>query len=503
MTIKPQMRNIIVETICLLFVLLFVYAGASKLMDFENFKVQLGQSPLLSAFASWVSWLVPILEIGIALLLMIPRWRSMALLASLSLMVMFTTYIFIILNYSSFVPCSCGGILEKMSWRTHLVFNVVFVFFALLALVFKEQLPDAKTNLKPILSIPISFLVSVSIIVILFLCSEEIMHYKNPFLRRYNRRVLLFEATKELKFNSYYFSGFTNETLYLGNYTTPLQISAVDSTFKSIKTYKIKLKNRSRPFRSIINIVVGNYFYLTDGTVPCVYYGSIQNWKTLNDLKNVPMFSSIQPIDTTSFIFRNNSGKGSANILGKYNTQMAPSIVYSARLLQEQFNGIFDTDGSLLYDKRTGKLVYVYYYRNEFFTADQNTVLLKRGHTIDTISKAKIKVASLREGTRQKMAAPPLLVNAKSALKNNLLFVESKIQGRNENQKTWKYASIIDVYDVEKNSYVLSFPVFVGNEDKLKSFLVTQSHFYALAGSRILKYRLSGTLQKEMRLTRK
>lgn len=215
------------------------------------------------------------------------------------------------------------------------------------------------------------------------------------------------------------------------------------------------------------------------------------------------MFSSIQPIDTTSFIFRNNSGKGSANILGKYNTQMAPSIVYSARLLQEQFNGIFDTDGSLLYDKRTGKLVYVYYYRNEFFTADQNTVLLKRGHTIDTISKAKIKVASLREGTRQKMAAPPLLVNAKSALKNNLLFVESKIQGRNENQKTWKYASIIDVYDVEKNSYVLSFPVFVGNEDKLKSFLVTQSHFYALAGSRILKYRLSGTLQKEMRLTRK
>src|SRR5690606_14139651 len=132
----PTPRKIVIEIISLLYVLLFVYAAVSKLLDFENFQVQLGQSPLLSAFASWVSWLVIIVELTIALALIIPRFRNTGLLAALSLMTMFTAYIFIILHYSSFVPCSCGGILEKMTWNIHFVFNIVFIILAAVAIVF-------------------------------------------------------------------------------------------------------------------------------------------------------------------------------------------------------------------------------------------------------------------------------------------------------------------------------------------------------------------------------
>ncbi|MEJ0031509.1 MAG: MauE/DoxX family redox-associated membrane protein [Bacteroidota bacterium] len=41
-------------------------------------------------------------------------------------MVMFTAYIVVITRFSEYTPCSCGGVLEKMSWDQHLVFNIGF-----------------------------------------------------------------------------------------------------------------------------------------------------------------------------------------------------------------------------------------------------------------------------------------------------------------------------------------------------------------------------------------
>ena len=140
-------KKLLVEVICLLFILLFVYAASTKLMEYEKFRVQIGQSPVLTSIGGWISWLVPTIELLIAFMLIIPRLRLLALYASFSLMVMFTAYIFIILNYSPFVPCSCGGILEKMGWEEHLVFNSVFVLLALTAiLLLSRKQRDLVTN---------------------------------------------------------------------------------------------------------------------------------------------------------------------------------------------------------------------------------------------------------------------------------------------------------------------------------------------------------------------
>lgn len=145
MKFNESIKSIVLETICLLFGLLFVYAAVSKLLDFENFQVQLGQSPLLSSFAGWVAWTVPVLELLISLLIIFNRWRIIGLFAAFSLMIMFTTYIVVILNFSSFVPCSCGGILEKMGWTEHLIFNIIFVLLALLGIIILEKSNSVKS----------------------------------------------------------------------------------------------------------------------------------------------------------------------------------------------------------------------------------------------------------------------------------------------------------------------------------------------------------------------
>lgn len=127
-------RKIIIDIISLLFMLLFVYAAVAKLLDYENFTVQIGQSPLLTDIAGFAGLAVPGIELLVAVLLAISRLRLWALYASFSLMVMFTAYIVAVLNFSERVPCSCGGVLEKFGWTEHLVFNIVFVLLAMLGI---------------------------------------------------------------------------------------------------------------------------------------------------------------------------------------------------------------------------------------------------------------------------------------------------------------------------------------------------------------------------------
>lgn len=134
------------ELVCLLVMSLFTYAAVSKLLEYEKFQAQIGQSPLLTAFSGFVVWFIPTVEIIVSLLLAIPRFRTIGLLSAFSLMVLFSTYIIAILNFSSFVPCSCGGVLSKMGWQEHLIFNIVFVFLCMYGSVIHEW--NLKSQLK-------------------------------------------------------------------------------------------------------------------------------------------------------------------------------------------------------------------------------------------------------------------------------------------------------------------------------------------------------------------
>jgi uncharacterized membrane protein YphA (DoxX/SURF4 family) len=147
MKIYSKYKNVLLEVICILYILLFVYAAVNKFLVFDEFVIQIGQSPVLTAYAGWVAWIVPSLEILISLMLVIPRFRLLALYAAFTLMVMFTAYIFIILNFSDYIPCSCGGVLEKLGWTEHLIFNIVFVILAFIGIIIiSPQKNDVELN---------------------------------------------------------------------------------------------------------------------------------------------------------------------------------------------------------------------------------------------------------------------------------------------------------------------------------------------------------------------
>jgi hypothetical protein len=132
-------RTTIIEIITVLNIILFLYTGIAKIMDYSVFKEQLAVSPILAWASTPVALLLPWAEFAVVLMLVIPRWRLKGLYASFWLMTMFTAYIIILFSISTEMPCSCGGIIELLSWQQHIIFNSAFVLLNLWAIILLKK----------------------------------------------------------------------------------------------------------------------------------------------------------------------------------------------------------------------------------------------------------------------------------------------------------------------------------------------------------------------------
>jgi hypothetical protein len=184
------------------------------------------------------------------------------------------------------------------------------------------------------------------------------------------------------------------------------------------------------------------------------------------------------------------------SIMATLNLRDTTETLLNPAILQKQRDGLFDTDGHMMYSKQLSRIIYLYAYRNQYTVADRNLTIDYRGNTIDTISRANLNIVNIKSLNQKKLDKQPLIVNKESAVFNNLLYVNSGIPGLYENIKVWKQASIIDVYDLSRNSYLLSFYIYNENGKKMKNFIILESVLYALIDNRIVRYDLGKAITK-------
>jgi len=113
---------------------LFVYTAYAKIIDHDRFLKGLTRVHLINGFAVIISFLVPIVEIIVALLLLIPKTAKAGLYCFLTVMTSFTLYIISAMIWEKKLPCHCGGAIEKLSWSQHIWFNLAFITLAIFAL---------------------------------------------------------------------------------------------------------------------------------------------------------------------------------------------------------------------------------------------------------------------------------------------------------------------------------------------------------------------------------
>lgn len=122
------------DIICGLLILLFTYAAITKLTDQQHFQAVLAQMLLLKYIAGFTSFALPVTELGVCALLFMPDTRLLGLYASFALLIAFTVYIGYMILFAPYLPCSCGGFLQKLNWTQHLVFNFIFISLSAIAI---------------------------------------------------------------------------------------------------------------------------------------------------------------------------------------------------------------------------------------------------------------------------------------------------------------------------------------------------------------------------------
>src|ERR1700733_4059134 len=78
-------------------ILIFLYTGLSKIFNYHTFHLQLGRHPLLAPFAGFISVIIPVIQITLAILLYFPKSRMSAVKASAILLLIFTLYLLIMI----------------------------------------------------------------------------------------------------------------------------------------------------------------------------------------------------------------------------------------------------------------------------------------------------------------------------------------------------------------------------------------------------------------------
>lgn len=340
---------------------------------------------------------------------------------------------------------------------------------------------------QKIFYIVLTICIATATVVGLFFTSEHIMKKENPFVRRFLPHHIDKAEYLDLEVNSYYIAGLTKDTLYLGNYTAPLLVTAISMDLKTKVEHQIKLDETQRSFRSLTVRVENDVFYVSDGTTPIIYKGNTNNRYAHKFMTQNIYFSLLEPINNQEFLFRSQRASTGEHVLGKLTVNDTTTFKLYDTALQKQKDGVFDTDGQLVVDNKTSQGVYTYYYRNQYLVYQPQSNTFIKGKTIDTTTLAKIEVTQLADGTK-KMGAPPQKVNAKTYAYDGKLYIKSELLGKNEPQNMWKQASIIDVYDYNKNEYLYSFYAYDHQGDKIKEFAINDNHFFALVGNSLVRW---------------
>lgn len=144
---KTQRR---LQWVAAAFVLLLAYAALSKLMNYGTARRAMLVQVFSREMALTLVWLVPVVELLVVLLLLFARTRLLGLWLATLLMVSFNVYL-MVANLGGFgkVPCGCGGILGKMGYETHFVFNLCFVVLGVWGIIIsiKGNLIDKSVHL--------------------------------------------------------------------------------------------------------------------------------------------------------------------------------------------------------------------------------------------------------------------------------------------------------------------------------------------------------------------
>ncbi len=331
-----------------------------------------------------------------------------------------------------------------------------------------------------------------ALVLVLYAFADKPNENKNGFDRSLLPAAATLKSSLELTYPAYYIAGYADEHIYLGNYSASQHLLAIHHNLEDTQHLTLKVPPGERYAWKLARIMVDSpAVYMTEGTTPALYRGTLNNLHMSRFLPQSCFFNVLQTVSPASFISRSihiDSLGNKQNILAKIKTD-SPYVKLGRNIITKQVDGLFCTDGTLDYDKASGRLVYLYHYRNQFVTLDTNLQVLYTGHTLDTNTTAKIQVANVSGGT-SKFSAPPAYVNSTARIGNNRIYVLSTLLADNEDKQARRHNEIIDVFSLDDGRYIHTLYIPLKGNARMTDFIVKGRQLFALCDHTLNVYSL-------------
>jgi putative oxidoreductase len=132
-------RAYVVNTIAALLIFIFAYAAISKFFNYEIFRYNLKDTPLVGDKAPVIAIILSVVNLIPVILLSIPQSRKAGLLYSFILLLFYSGYIGYSLLTATQLPCSCSGIVSWLTWKQHLWADLAFAALAFIAFLLSKR----------------------------------------------------------------------------------------------------------------------------------------------------------------------------------------------------------------------------------------------------------------------------------------------------------------------------------------------------------------------------
>jgi len=314
---------------------------------------------------------------------------------------------------------------------------------------------------------------------------------RQPFSRNFETPFYFYKkAERDLTVNSFYIAGATEHSVYLGNQTAPLYLLRVSLPQLDTQVIRLRVKDFKMPndFSRLNMAVDSPYFYLTHGVMPGIFKGLLSNREATNFLPvDPPYFMDAVPVSPDLLALKSLSLESNSTELATLRPD-TPYFEFKSDVLVKQVDGTFCVDGRLRRDPLSGNLVYVYSYRNEYIVLDSNLNVIDRHHTIDTFSRAPIKVAQVASKGYSTLASPPVNVNLESCVSGDYLFIQSPFLSKEEDVTNFYNGSVVDTYDIKEGKYLYSFYIPHVKSHRPSSLIVTKRYMIAIFDQQLIVY---------------
>lgn len=329
----------------------------------------------------------------------------------------------------------------------------------------------------------ILLVIGVSIVLAMHWIAETRQSRTNGFNRKIRNDIIEFRAKMDIKYNSYYISGLSDDGIYLANTTDYGHLLKADWDLKDTSHLKILFPANVRTVRTGMKaFTFDSALLMSEGNTPTFFGGSLDSLQLRHIDGDLPKYNLFVPSsDTTGFIRCYDSDQ-SQSYISRISLDLLGNRIrkFERRfLLTKEVDELFYKDGFFVFNEYFERLFYISYYTNSFLSLNSKLDLLFEKNTIDTVSIPRIAVTTFKDGSK-KLATPMLFVNKLASSSNASLFVQSGVMADNELQESFDNYFPVDVYSVADGTYKYSFYLPYYRGKKLSAFRVFKDMLVAI-----------------------